>query len=207
MVGLRAELSSVRLELESERVTVRSLSTELAAAHAGTLRAEKQHEEILSVLEKRKHEMKEELKRVAYSHEEDIRKLKAEIRDLELDRRSGSVQTAGGAAARPLYSDSSMSPGVTLTATTTTEDLSSPDRHAKIANASAIATFEKNLVNLRSKLRVGLKVTLWEEGSHVHAFKCLLTLDRLYEALVFSPAAGTKSAFSMFSAASGINPA
>jgi hypothetical protein len=206
MVGLRAELSSVRQELESEKMNVRSLSTELATAHSATLRAEKQHEEILSVLEKRKHEMKEELKRVAYCHEEDIRKLKAEIRDLELDRRSGSQQTGEGVAARPVYNDSSQSPGMTLTATTTTEDLASPDRHAKIANASAIATFEKNLVNLRSKLRVGLKVTLWDEGGHVHAFKALLTLDRLYEALVFSPAAGTKSAFSMFSQRVEVEP-
>jgi chromosome segregation ATPase len=109
MVGLRAELSSVRQELESEKMNVRSLSTELATAHSATLRAEKQHEEILSVLEKRKHEMKEELKRVAYCHEEDIRKLKAEIRDLELDRRSGSQQTGEGVAARPVYNDSSQS--------------------------------------------------------------------------------------------------
>lgn len=206
MVGLRAELSSVRQELESERLTVRSLSTELASAHAATLRAEKEHEGISSVLEKRKHDMKEELKRVGYMHEEEIRKLKAEIRDLELDRRNGPQQTGETVTARPQYSDSIQSPGTTLTSTTTVEDLSSPDRHAKIANASAVATFEKNLVNLRSKLRVGLKVTLWEEGHHVHSFKCLLTLDRLYEALVFSPAGGIKGPFAMFSQKVEVEP-
>jgi hypothetical protein len=62
-----------------------------------------------------------------------------------------------------------------------------------------VATFERNLVTLRSRLRIGLKVHLWEEGqgSHINSFECLLTLDRLYEALVFT-AVTTKKGFSMF---------
>jgi hypothetical protein len=73
------------------------------------------------------------------------------------------------------------------------------DRNVK-ANATAVATFERNLVTLRSKLRQGLKVILWEEGhnSHVHNFECLLTLDKGYEALVFSPVAAKKATFTIF---------
>ena len=78
----------------------------------------------------------------------------------------------------------------------------------KAASASTVATFERNLVTLRSKLRQGIKVYLWEEGatSHVHSFECLLTLDRTFEALLFTAAANRRGTFSIFSQKVEVEP-
>ena len=73
----------------------------------------------------------------------------------------------------------------------------------------AIAGFEKNLATLRSKLRQGLIVHLWEEGphSHVQSFECLMSLDRHLDSFSFSsPATLRRGAFSLFSQKIEIEP-
>ena len=73
----------------------------------------------------------------------------------------------------------------------------------------AIAGFERNLATLRSKLRQGLIVRLWEEGphSHVQAFECLMSLDRHLDSFSFSsPATLRRGAFSLFSQKIEIEP-
>ena len=73
----------------------------------------------------------------------------------------------------------------------------------------AIATFERNLANIRTKLRQGLVVRLWEEGpnSHVQSFECFMSLDHHLDAFTFSNAATLRrGAFSLFSQRIEIEP-
>ena len=227
MNDLRAELAAVRAELETEKSNSRSLSSELATAVGETEIAVSQRADMFAIMERRKEEMKEELRKVHREGEEEVRKLKAEISDLKDRQVTGATKDnraqpihhtththshvteshvtkshpphhteTAAPTASTTTSSSSSAPAVngTVTSTTSTSDDVIVDRSIK-ANASEVATFERNLVNLRSKLKVGLKVVLWEEGHNGH--ECVISLDKGYEALVFA-AAGGKKGFASF---------
>lgn len=239
MNDLRTELVAVRAELESEKNTCRSLSSELATAVGETEAAVSQRADMLAIMERRKDEMKEELRRVHREAEEEVRKLKAEVCDMKDRQLVGTTKdiraqpihhtalthshftenTVSKSQSHPNHTEAaapstSTSSAVSVTATTTatsttgnnnssgssssssngTDDDVIVDRSIK-ANASEVATFERNLVNLRSKLKIGLKVVLWEEGHNGH--ECTISLDKGYEALVFA-AAGGKKGFASF---------
>lgn len=231
---LRAELLSVKSELEAERALLKSVSSELATSKAEAQKAVKSSDELTALLEKRREEMKAEIKRMSKAGDEEVKKLKAEIKDLKdnastvasVETRRSRTPSAEIIALRPLHqeaytgpahspgsgagsgpaspvirrnSNSNSSSNSSSNMNINGNDETHVDRNIK-ANATAVATFERNLVILRSKLRQGLKVNLWEEGhnSHVHNFECLLTLDKGYEALVFSPVAAKKATFTIF---------
>lgn len=235
---LRAELLSVKSELEAERATLRSVSSELVTSKAETQKAVKSSDELTALLEKRREEMKAEIKRMSKAGDEEVKKLKAEIKDLKdhastvttVETRRSRTPSAEIIALRPLHQEAHTSvthspgsgagsgpasPAIRRNSNSNSSSNSSSNSNSNInihsndethvdrnlkANATAVATFERNLVTLRSKLRQGLKVVLWEEGhnSHVHNFECLLTLDKGYEALVFSPVAAKKATFTIF---------
>jgi hypothetical protein len=73
---------------------------------------------------------------------------------------------------------------------------------------SCLAAFEQNLTGLQARLRLGMRVRLWEEGPgcHVHSFDCVVALDSSSESLTFSAASVRKGTFSLFAQRADVQP-
>lgn len=73
---------------------------------------------------------------------------------------------------------------------------------------SCLAAFEQNLAGLQARLRLGMRVRLWEEGPgcHVHSFDCVVALDSSSEVLTFSAASVRRGTFSLFAQRADVQP-
>ncbi len=210
LARLREDLEASRAALETERAANKALKAELhaAAAEASRLRAEELTPafERSSVLEAQVLDLTAQLEQLhtapassgspkALVHPDAAQSLS---QSLSLASKSASPSTS------PRTGDTlAATEGLPPPAPTTAP--ASPKRNPADATTplspAVVATFEKNLATLRTKLRHGIKLVLWEEGPHakIHNFECVLQLDKTYEVLSFTGTA-TKSAFALFGA-------
>lgn len=227
MAALRLELANARSELEAERLISKKVSKELSASQLEEQRATALVTDLKAQLKEQRELADKELKKTVTASEEEVAMLRLALKNLserlenpltsehpaengllkKLSRPVNAVSAVTSTAIMKGFdSDSTLSSSMSSSATTS--DDMPVEKVPKVTSASAVATFERNLVTLRSKLRQGIKVHLWEEGpsSHVHSFECLLTLDRTYEALLFTAAAHRRGTFSMFTQKVEVEP-
>ena len=228
MAALRLELASARTELEAERLISKNVSKELSVSQLEEQRTTAIVADLNAQLKELREVADKELKKTIAAGEEEVAMLKLTLKNLSerlenpltsghpaengllkrLNKPANTVSPAITATAimKGFDSDSTLSSSISSSATTSDE--MPAEKAPKVTSASAVATFERNLVTLRSKLRQGIKVHLWEEGpsSHVHSFECLLTLDRTYEALLFTAAAHRRGTFSIFTQKVEVEP-
>ena len=236
MTALRAELSAAKGELESERLINKKISKELSTSQSEEQRTAALVADLTTQVKEQKDLADKEMRRITMASDEEVAMLRAALKNLS-DRLENPLVTvhpaenallkrlnkpvtkpvgvtspvavpAAATILRGFDSDSTSTISSSTTSSATTCDEIVIDKTIKVASASAVATFERNLVTLRSKLRQGIKVHLWEEGpnSHVHSFECLLTLDRTYESLVFTAAANRRGTFSIFAQKVEVEP-
>ena len=220
----------MKSELEAERVLNKTAARHLNAAQTEEQKATQLVTELTNQLKEQKEVLEVEMKRQVAVAEEEAVVLRMALRNLSerLENPQVTVHPAENALLKRLNkpmiqtsyrgdndttSPSPSSSSSSFTTSVTSDDVSvsvSVDKSSpmKTASASTVATFERNLVTLRNKLRTGIKCHLWEEGhsSHVHSFECLLTLDRSYEALIFTAAGNRRGTFSIFSQKVEVEP-
>jgi myosin heavy subunit len=221
IVRLREELEALKATLDVER-TGRTADRSAAAAEVAQLQSERQAEAAArSSLEKEVASLRQaetsltgrlqEAAQREAAAEEELRSLRAAQSAVPAPspvaaehERAGDPPAAAGAGAGatelsllpppPSATSAPSSPKVTKPGPSAAASSGSP-----AVSSAVIATFEKNLASLRSKLRQGLKAQLWEEGPNVHIqnFECVLQLDKTFEVITFT-ATATRSAFALF---------